>query len=203
MKYNPKKHHRRSTRLKNYDYSQEGLYFITLNCQNRHHLFGKIQNSVMCLNEFGTIIHQNWLETPIIRPNVTLGAFVVMPDHMHAIICIKQTKGSKEAIGKFQSPSQTIGAIVRGFKGTVTTKIKTATRTWITSKGEFAQVPTVAPIPPGPINLIHLEPKKSIWQRGYDDRIIWNQKSLKNITKYIQNNPANWKGKSVVRAESE
>ena len=132
MKYNPKKHNRRSTRLKNYDYSKAGFYFITLNCEDRHPLFGNIKNGVMCLNTFGTILHENWIETPNIRPNVAIGAFIVMPDHFHAIVHIIESKGSKKQIGKFQSPSQTIGAIVRGLKGVVTKEIKATARAWDT-----------------------------------------------------------------------
>jgi len=205
MKYNPNKHNRRSIRLKDYDYSQIGYYFITLNCQDRYPLFGNIQNGIMCLNTFGTILHENWMKTPKIRPNVAIGAFVVMPDHFHAIIRIKESKGSKNAIGKFQSPSQTIGAIVRGLKGAVTKEIKATARAWNSDskgdrKGELQVAPTIAPvvtptippkpIPPGPTHLITT---KSIWQRDYHDRIISDQKSLSNITNYINNNPANWK----------
>jgi len=58
MTYNPEKHHRRSIRLKNYDYSQRGAYFITLCAKNRECLFGDIQNSTMILNEYGKIVEQ-------------------------------------------------------------------------------------------------------------------------------------------------
>ena len=56
MKYNPRKHNRHSIRLKNYDYSSPGLYFITLNTQNREQLFGQIIDGKMILNEFGQIV---------------------------------------------------------------------------------------------------------------------------------------------------
>ncbi len=195
MKHTYQKHNRRSLRLKGYDYSQAGLYFITLNCQNRHHLFGEIQNGIMCLNKFGTIAHENWLKTPSIRSNVRLGAFVIMPDHMHGILQILESKGSKRLVGKFQSPTETIGAIVRGFKGSVTTKIKSATRSW-----QYRNLPSPdfsknskLEIAPGPTAFINLEQKNSIWQRNYDDRIIWNNHNLIRVTNYINDNPTNWK----------
>ena len=91
MKYDPNIHHRRSIRLRGYDYSQEGLYFITLCTQNRLHLFGKIvddgQGTMICsLNEYGGIAEKEWIKTPEIRPNVRLDIFVIMPNHMHGII---------------------------------------------------------------------------------------------------------------------
>ena len=116
--YNPDKHHRKSIRLKGYDYAKKGLYFITINCQNRYHLFGKIKDDKMHLNEFGLIAYNEWLNTEQIRINCKLHEFIIMPDHMHGIIEIifnNQVEG-ETAIGKFQSPSQTIGSIVRGYK---------------------------------------------------------------------------------------
>ncbi|MBB3187799.1 transposase [Microbacter margulisiae] len=86
MTYEPINHHRRSIRLKGYDYSQQGLYFITLCVQNRVCLFGEIINGQMALNTYGQIAHNEWLNTATIRKNVTLHQFVVMPNHFHAII---------------------------------------------------------------------------------------------------------------------
>ncbi len=124
--YNPEKHHRQSLRLKGYDYSQAGLYFITLCCHNRLHLFGHIADGVMIVNELGKIVIEAWLETPVIRPNVELHAYIVMPNHFHAIIeiCYSANPAAALAIGEFKSPSQTLGAIIRGFKGTTTRRIK-------------------------------------------------------------------------------
>jgi len=85
-KYNPHIHHRGSIRLKGYDYSQAGLYFITICCQDRIYRFGHVENGKMILNEFGIIAHDEWLNTPKIRPNVELRKFVIMPNHIHGII---------------------------------------------------------------------------------------------------------------------
>ncbi|WP_198513488.1 transposase [Confluentibacter lentus] len=90
--YNPNIHHRRSIRLKGYDYSQAGLYFITICCQDRACLFGEIvvgTNGIrpeMKLNKYGEIAHNEWMKTPEIRNNVQLGEFVIMPNHIHGII---------------------------------------------------------------------------------------------------------------------
>jgi REP element-mobilizing transposase RayT len=119
--YNPNIHHRKSIRLKGYDYAQEGLYFITLCCNRRsngiwisantadkwhasyfknniYSPFGYVENGKMILNEIGQIAHNEWMKTTEIRNNVELGEFIVMPDHFHGIIKILRR-------GELQSPS--------------------------------------------------------------------------------------------------
>ncbi|MCG2587677.1 transposase [Rhodohalobacter sulfatireducens] len=83
-----KKHNRRSIRLRDYDYSSPGEYFITICAQNRDCLFGEVLDGEMVLNEFGKIAHREWLQTENIRDNVKLDVFVIMPNHMHAIFGI-------------------------------------------------------------------------------------------------------------------
>ncbi len=83
------KFHRRSIRLPKYDYSQSGAYFITICTHQREWLFGEILNKKMLLNEFGNIARNVWLKTPKIRPNINLGEFIIMPNHIHGIIWIK------------------------------------------------------------------------------------------------------------------
>ncbi|MEN9304209.1 MAG: hypothetical protein RL264_2638 [Bacteroidota bacterium] len=120
--YNPAIHHRRSIRLKGYDYAQEGLYFITICVQNREHIFGEVVDGEMILNEFGQIAHNEWKNTANVRDNCIIHEFIIMPNHIHGIVEITFNKGCKESIDKFQSPSQTIGSIVRGFKISVIKK---------------------------------------------------------------------------------
>jgi putative transposase len=86
MAYNSSIHHRRSIRLKGYDYSQAGLYFITICVQDRKCLFGKIANDEMILNNAGTIANECWLEIPKHFPNAVLHEHIVMPNHVHGII---------------------------------------------------------------------------------------------------------------------
>ena len=87
-RYNPDIHHRRSIRLKGYDYSRAGLYFITLCVKNRKNIFGKIEQGKMKLNELGKTAHQEWKHTPEIRKNISLDEFIIMPNHFHAIVKI-------------------------------------------------------------------------------------------------------------------
>jgi len=128
MRYNPDIHHRRSIRLKGYDYSQDGVYFVTICTHNRECLFGKIVDGKMCINEWGKIAERCWLETPQHYPNVSMDEFVIMPNHIHRIIILNENIsiiGANVVGAKDFSPlhnnrlcgtSRTIGFIVRGFK---------------------------------------------------------------------------------------
>lgn len=163
MKYNSEKHHRRSIRLKGYDYSQSGLYFITICVQNKHCLFGEIENGEMICNEYGKIAATEWINTESIRDNIRLHEYIIMPNHIHGIIeIVRRTddcKGESQfapnkndckgelqfaptktaptttAPTPFKSPSQTIGSIVRGYKIATIKKIKDAIKI-SDSKGE-------------------------------------------------------------------
>lgn len=86
MKYNPNIHNRKSIRLRNYDYSQNGLYFITICTQNRENLFGKIENSEMISNDAGIMIDKIWNELIIRFQNIKLYESIIMPNHIHGII---------------------------------------------------------------------------------------------------------------------
>jgi len=113
MKYDPELHHRRSIRLRDYDYANAGAYFVTACCQNRINYFGDIENDKMILNEYGNIAHNELAKTPEIRPNVELFEFVVMPNHIHAIIRVTEYMGET-----------TIGSIIRGYKSAVSKQIR-------------------------------------------------------------------------------
>lgn len=90
-KYNPNIHQRKTIRLKGYDYSQEGLYFITICTKNKECLFGNIANDVMILNDAGMAVEKCWYEIPNHFPNTKLHQMVVMPNHFHGIIEITAT----------------------------------------------------------------------------------------------------------------
>ena len=190
-KYNPQKHHRRSIRLQGYDYSQEALYFITICCQDRTHLFGEIVDGKMILNSYGEIAQKEWLNTSKIRDNVVLHEFVVMPNHFHSIIEITFQKGNNE-IGKFQSPSHTIGAIIRGFKIATIKKIKdyilNTGEKINDSKGELQFAPTAPTAPTEKIKELDFK----IWQRNYYEHIIRNEEAYARISDYIRDNPKCW-----------
>jgi len=86
--FDPQRHHRRSVRLKGYDYAQAGAYFVTICTQARECLFGDVVNDQMRLNDAGQMVESAWLDLPQRFPNVELDEFVIMPNHMHGIILI-------------------------------------------------------------------------------------------------------------------
>jgi putative transposase len=88
MPYDPEKHHRRSIRLPGYDYAQEGAYFVTLCTHEREPLLGEIVQEIMQLSPWGQLVDREWLQTAVIRPQVELGPYVVMPNHVHGILVI-------------------------------------------------------------------------------------------------------------------
>lgn len=203
--YNPKYHHRRSIRLKGYDYTQEGLYFITLCIQDREHIFGEIKDGEMQLNAFGKIAENEWLNTPNIRDHVSLHEHIIMPNHMHGIIEITFQKSNTPEIGAFKSPSQSIGSIIRGYKIATIKRIKDLIKNSNPGelkerdkkenyKGEFKRKENYK----GELRFAPTEAKKiinldfKIWQRNYYEHIIRDKKAYKNISNYIINNPKKW-----------
>lgn len=176
MSYEPLKHHRRSIRLHGYDYASKGSYFITVCTHQRECLFGEIVDEKMRLNDFGEIVREEWLKTKGIRLNVDLDAFVVMPNHVHGIIMIRdQSVGATRRVDsrrgvspyaptEFRSPSNSIGAIIRGFKDASAKRI----------------------------NNVRGMPGHLVWQRNYYEHIIRNEDDLDRIQEYIQINPSNW-----------
>jgi len=164
MPYNPNIHHRRSIRLKGYDYSQAGLYFVTINVQDRKHLFGKIVNGEMIINDAGQMVETEWLALPERFQNIELHEFIVMPDHFHGILEIKgQPQGIVPTSGK------TVGDMMDAFKSIVTVEYIRGVKTlgWKPFNGK-------------------------LWQHNYYEHIIRDEQSYQNISDYIRNNPSKW-----------
>ena len=119
-----------STRLKGWDYSSEGVYFVTICARNREHFFGEITGGKMRYSRVGEMVANEWENTKSIRSNVTLDEWVVMPNHIHGIIIIDNrmvethcnaSLQEKSPTNRFGPQSNNLAAIIRGFKG-VTTK---------------------------------------------------------------------------------
>lgn len=175
LKYNPKIHHRRSIRLKEYDYRRAGAYFITICSWNNECLFGSISDGKIQLNEYGQIVNVEWLQTGVVRPNVKLDTFIVMPNHIHGIIILNEDArtiqpvvGSPRRVAPTGRPngpvSGSIGAIVGQYKSIVTKRI----------------------------NKMRNTTGFNIWQRNYYEHIIRNENELNRIREYIINNPTRW-----------
>lgn len=172
-KFDPEIHHRRSIRLKEYDYTQPGAYFITFCAYQRMHLFGNVVDGEMVLNDAGKIARDEWFKTAELRPYVKLyeDEFIIMPNHGHGIIWIVDDVGARrrrartDVIEKFGKPVKgSIPTIVRAYKSAVTYAVNAAEN----QRGAV------------------------LWQKNYYEHIIRNDRELNNIGWYIVNNPFNW-----------
>ena len=93
---------RRTLRLKGYDYTQPGTYFVTICTYRCQPLFGEVvADGVMHLHPFGQVVREVWFETARVRPYVVLheDEFVVMPNHVHGIIWIVEVDGQPAVVG--------------------------------------------------------------------------------------------------------
>lgn len=200
--YNPNIHHRRSIRLKGYDYSQAGLYFITICVQNRACLFGEIANKKMILNDAGKMIENEWLKLPERFNNIELHEFVVMPNHFHAILeivratlVVAQNDDTAQNGDNAQNDdnaqngdnNQNGGAMKKGQPQGIAPTGKTVGD----MVGAFQSIVTVEYIR-GVKNLGWQPFNGKLWQRNYWEHIIRNEQSYQTISDYIANNPAKW-----------
>ena len=157
---------RHSFRLPYDDYSQSGVYFVTICVHDRRCMFGEVKDRATFLNELGQLVVSEWLRTPVVRPQAVLDQYVVMPNHVHAMIAIEDSRRGVSPYARpiFRSPSQTVGAIVRGFKSATTRRI----------------------------NEIRGTAGRMIWQRNYYEHVVRNDNELARIREYIANNPLQW-----------
>ncbi len=178
VKFDPKVHDRRSIRLKEYDYSQAGAYFVTIVVWHREFLFGEIKNQEMTLNKRGEIVRKWWQQIHIHFPNAGTGALIVMPNHIHGIIFIFERRGTVpvpderktsggETSGGMTPPlrTPTLGQIVAYFKYQSTKEMNASTKAGVVTK---------------------------FWQRNYYEHVIRDETDLKNKTDYIEANPSLW-----------
>ncbi len=181
----------KSARLKNYDYSQNGMYFVTICTKNREDYFGEIKDGEIILNEIGKVVDQFWREIPKHFLFVKLDEFVIMPNHIHGNLEIIQddnmetrfiatkkddisrdamnhvsTEDSIEGVTNKNNPIPTLCSlsnIIRWYKGRCSFEIRKHTNSNV-----FA------------------------WQPRFYDHIIRNEIELNKIREYIINNPKNW-----------
>ena len=192
-----KQYNRKSIRLKGHDYTSVGRYFVTIVIRNRLHLFGTVIDGKMILNKFGEIAAKEWQQTINLRDNVSLGAFMIMPDHIHFVIHIEQQRIQKEytaeelerragvVAGKHMNKPSSLGAVVRGYKGAVTRQVLS-----IISENQNNE----STLKNSELMDIHnqLRTEKTIWVRNYNEAIIKSERHYNNVTNYINNNPRKW-----------
>ncbi len=182
----------KSARLPNWDYGSNGMYFITICTKNREHFFGDVIDGKMQLNEIGNMAEKYWFEIPAHFPFVKLGAFVVMPNHIHGIVIIDKNGDDKTVDGAMVDDAmvetQNFASLLQP------TPQPTASSQ---SKNKFGpQSKNLASIVRGYKIGVTKNARKIRadfqWQSRYYDHIIRNKYSFHNISKYIINNPLKW-----------
>jgi len=165
--------HRRSIRLKEYDYSQAGGYFVTICTHDKTPVFGTLVEGDSILNSHGKIVRNTLLHLPKKYPAVSIDEFIVMPDHLHAILLFS----SDDVVAELASPTSTQGSR-------------------LTEQGRRNDAPTLGSVIgyfkyhcAKQINLHRNTPGAPVWQRNYYEHVIRNEKDLENIRGYIKYNP--------------
>ena len=189
MTYNPDIHHRRSIRLREYDYSASGAYFVTICVHGRECLFGSVADGEMRMNDSGRMVESWWRESFNKFPSMGIDSFVVMPNHFHGIIWIREnvnedTVGAPlggcpdsepgrprgaEQKGRPHRAAPTLGDIIDWFKTMTTNAYIRGVKesNWPTFPGR-------------------------LWKRNYYERIIRDEAELNAARKYIAENPMKW-----------
>ncbi len=156
---------RKSIRLKGWDYSEPGAYFVAICTHNRQPLFGKVVDGEMVLNEYGEIVREAWFDLPNHYAHVELDAFVVMPNHIHAIIVL-----IADPVGAGFKPAPT--ALTRHPLSEIVRALKTFSARRINERRGT--------------------PGERVWQRNYYEHIIRTERALNAIRRYIAKNPLRW-----------
>jgi len=177
---------RRSIRLREYDYTRPGAYFVTV-CSHRHEcLFGDVSDGEVALSEYGQIVADEWARSAKIRDELRLGDFIVMPNHLHGIVRLgagshgriaaqdwvgahgraplRRSPDGSCALGSLHRPGRSLGFFIAGFKSAATKRI----------------------------NLAREKLGEPVWQRNYYEHIVRDEDDLLRIRQYIQDNPLKW-----------
>lgn len=185
-------------RLRGYDYSQPGGYFVTICAQHRKCMFGTIIDGKIQLNEVGKIIVESWNYIPQHFPSVELDEYVIMPNHLHGIIVL----GTAER----DIPYSLVGAgfprptvqIEQPTPSTVEARSPRPSENATNRRGEVTS-PSLGKIvayfkyqSTKHINQHYNMPGTRIWQRNYYDHVIRNDPDLQRLRQYIHNNPIKW-----------
>ena len=166
---------RKVIRLSDYDYSQAGGYFVTICTYNRECILGQVINGETISLPLGEKAKEFWQEIPKHFENVQLDEFMVMPNHIHGIIIIKDETETRR--GEVSSPEY-------DKNGGVTPPLQRPTLGQIVAYYKYQTTKL--------INQIRNIPGSSVWQRNYYEHIIRNENELYRIREYIQNNPLKW-----------
>jgi REP-associated tyrosine transposase len=156
---------RKALHIQGYNYKSNGYYFVTFCTENRLSLFGDIKNGIMHLNDAGRMVQAKIANTPHYYPDVSMDIFVVMPDHVHAVVVLDGEGRTQRSVPTDVGLSE----VVKNIKTYTTTR-------YIQGVREH-----------------HWQPFNTrLWQRRYYERIIRNSNDLNTVREYIINNPMTW-----------
>ena len=202
-----KKYHRKSIRLKGYDYSQSGAYFVTISAYKNQCRFGKIVDDEMQINKAGRIVQKCWNALPSRFEGIALDEFVIMPNHIHGIIFLVGAgiglpvdsavgvglalPSSQSAIAGGAAYSAEVASATKAGSPAPTNQMPGGTSTNPTPTlgniiGAFKSVSTLN------VNRMFALNRKPLWHRNYYEHIIRDEESLNRIREYIIHNPLNW-----------
>ncbi|HOJ18416.1 MAG TPA: hypothetical protein PLT92_07645 [Ignavibacteriaceae bacterium] len=164
-----------SSRADWWNYSSSGFYFITICTYNKENLFGKIRDGVVELSQLGLIVKLEWEKSFLIRNELFCDEYVIMPNHIHAVVEIRKNPSDNDKINNFivethgraslpRRTPKSISSFIAGFKSSATRRI----------------------------NTFRNKPKERVWQSRFYDHIILNEREYLNIKNYILDNPSNW-----------
>lgn len=196
-----------SARLNSWDYGSDGFYFITICTAGRNHFFGEVQNGEMTLSGLGVLAERYWMEIPVHFPFVTLGNFVVMPNHVHGILMIDKHPIDAMGGGGVIVETPNLGVLELPHETAIETpKLGVSTgnpttnppgRRRTTAASEKWRPATLGVIINQYKRMVTIECRKKnpayAWQSRFYDHIIRDVRSYENIHEYILTNPARWK----------
>nr|VFJ56152.1 MAG: REP element-mobilizing transposase RayT [Candidatus Kentron sp. DK] len=186
--YDPEQHHRCSIRLKGYDYSWPGAYFITVCVHDKRCLLGKVVDGKMISNRYGRVVAECWQGIPAHFVGVTLDQWVIMPNHMHGIIMLAtrptSAVGARHAVPSVNAapsrPRKQFGQSIPGSIPTIIRSFKSAATKRINESGGA--------------------PGGKLWQRNYWEHIVRDEMELHHVREYIQHNPIRWESDRLYRS---
>lgn len=200
MVFDPEIHHRHSVRVRGYDYSQPGAYFVTICELRKQCIFGQVRGAEVELNRLGEMVRACWLWLGKHYEYVFPDEWIVMPNHLHGIVVIQELdeKGEGRHVLRYPGDSATNGVSAGGSR-TAPTNVATVgshgggSRSAPTRRkplgsliGAFKTVSTKR------VNELRGTPSAVLWQRSYYEHIVRNEVELGQIRQYIRTNPLMW-----------
>jgi REP element-mobilizing transposase RayT len=197
--YDPKRHHRRSVRLRGCDYSRPGAYFVTINVKGGECALGDVVDGYVQCTDLGRIAHDFWAQVPVRFPYVSIDQFVVIPNHVHAIIVIhevapadkteRSARRGRVVPPRESTPPQSNARRGRGHPApdTDTANMPRRRRATLGHIIAFYKYETTRQI-----NARRGNEPAPFWQRSFYDHVVRDRRGLDAIRAYIANNPLHW-----------